>query len=63
MAMQLSTADYNRAQAQRCRRLAREVVHTHPEVARALEALAEEFDARSLDSAPQAQSSKDTDPR
>ena len=37
---------FNRAQAARARRLADDIQYSHPDIARQLEALAQEFEAR-----------------
>jgi hypothetical protein len=37
---------YCRRQAARCRRLARDIMHRHPDVASTLETLAQEFETR-----------------
>lgn len=46
MAKRISDATFNRAQAARARRLAEEVRNTHPDVARELESLAQDFEER-----------------
>jgi anti-sigma regulatory factor (Ser/Thr protein kinase) len=44
----IKDAAYFRTQGARCRRFAREVKYTHPDMARALTALAEEFDNEAI---------------
>jgi N-acetyl-anhydromuramyl-L-alanine amidase AmpD len=46
MADDKGDAAFNREQAARARRLAKDIQHSHPDIARQLEALATEFETR-----------------